>query len=281
MPELPEIEIVHRDLEREVVGRRVKEAEVRPGSNAMKIIKGHGRRKEFTDLLVGAKIEKIGRVGRRLLLELDTGNVLVVGLNKTGQLLKTSASEEMASHTHVLIDFTIGGQLRIIDPTHLSEVQVVPKADLEKLASWKSYTMDPLETPVPWQTFSTLLQSRREALKDVLMDEEFIVGLGDIYSDEILFEAGLRHDRLSHRLSFQDVRRLYRALMETLQESVKARGTSWGTHEFKDLQGAPGQYQLELKVFERTGEPCRRCRSAIVSGSFNGHQTYFCPQCQA
>lgn len=282
MPALPEIEVVRRDLEREVVGRRVKEAQVRPGSNAMKIIKGHGRRKEFTDLLVGAKIDGVFRVGGRLLLlQLDTGKILVVRLNDSGQLLKTSASEELMPHTHVLVDFTIGGQLRIVDPAHTSEVSILDRDELDGLEGWRSFTIDPLETPLAWQHFSTLLQDRHEALKDLLIDEGFIVGLGDIYSDEILFAAGLRYDRPSHRLSSQDVRRLYRALMEILQEAVKARGTSWGLHEFRDLQGDPGRYQLELKVFEREGEPCRRCRSAIVKHSFNGHETYFCAQCQS
>jgi len=119
------------------------------------------------------------------------------------------------------------------------------------------------------------------SMKELLSDERFISGLGDIYSDEVLFEAGLRYDRRSDQLSSQDVRRLYRGLMETLQEAVKARGTTWGSHEFRDLQGDPGLYQQELKVYEREGEFCRRCRSAIVRESFNGKHTYLCLQCQS
>lgn len=118
-------------------------------------------------------------------------------------------------------------------------------------------------------------------MKELLMDERFVCGLGNMYSDEVLFAAGIRFDRSSDTLSSQDVRRVYRALMETVQEAVKARGTSWGDSEFKDLQGDPGQYQLELKVYERDGEACRRCRNIIVREEFQGEYTYFCPQCQS
>jgi formamidopyrimidine-DNA glycosylase len=117
-------------------------------------------------------------------------------------------------------------------------------------------------------------------MKDLLLDGGFIVGLGDIYSDEILFTAGLRHDRPSDQLSSQDVRRLYRALMEVLQDALKARGTSYGDDGFSDLHGDPGQYQLELKVYEREGESCRRCRSAILREKKSSYVSYFCPQCQ-
>jgi formamidopyrimidine-DNA glycosylase len=95
-----------------------------------------------------------------------------------------------------------------------------------------------------------------------------------------LFAAGLRYDRSSDRLTSQDVRRLYRALMETLQDAVKARGTSWGPANFRDLGGHPGMFQLELKVYERDGEPCRRCRNQIEKADWDGNFTYFCPQCQ-
>jgi formamidopyrimidine-DNA glycosylase len=118
------------------------------------------------------------------------------------------------------------------------------------------------------------------SMKSLLMDETFIVGLGDIYSDEILFAAGIRHDRISNKLSSQDVRRLYRALMETLQDAVKARGTTYGEPDFVDLHGDPGQYQLELKVFEREGEPCRRCRNTVIREKDGKYTTYLCPQCQ-
>ncbi len=281
MPALPEVEILRRDLEREVVGRRFKDVEVRPGSNAMKVIRRHGRRKEFQDLLAGAKVQRIDRIGRRILLELDNGHDLVFDLGPTGQLSKTSSSDDVVPHTHLVIGFTIGGQLRFVDPKRTGEVFAMPTDEVKQLEEMRDFALDPFESPLAWQHFSGLLAEREVPLRDLLLDGEFIVGLGDIYADEVLFTAGLRPDRLSNKLSSQDVRRLYRALMETLQEALKARGTTWGDDAFMDLQGNPGQFQLELKVYEREGEPCRRCRSRIVREKVDGSFAYLCPQCQS
>ncbi len=279
MPELPEIEVLRRDLEKEVVGRRVKDVEVRPGTNSMKVIRRHGRRKEFQDLLEGTKVERIDRLGKLLILELDNSKVLVVDLGSTGTLVKTSASEETVTHTHLVIGFTIGGQLRVIDPKHESEVYIVEQDELQTIKDGQPFVIDPLTHQFTWHYFSNLLEERAIDLKSLLADEKFICGLGDIYSDEILFASGLRFDRQSDKLTSQDVRRLYRALMETLQDAVKARGTT-SAGEFTDLQGDEGAFEIELKVFEREGEPCRRCRQEIVKEDFNGGVTYFCAQCQ-
>ncbi|HEX2235104.1 MAG TPA: DNA-formamidopyrimidine glycosylase family protein [Actinomycetota bacterium] len=277
---LPEVEVLRRDLEREVVGRRIRDVEVRPGSNAMKVIKRHGRRKEFRDLLVGARVDRVGRIGRRVVLGLDNGRSLVVDLGESALVLKTSTSDGLAPHTHIVVGFTIGGQLRVVDPRLTGEVFVVGSGDLDGAHGLRPSALDPLETPLAWQHFSSLLQNRAETMKELLMDEGFICGLGDVYSDEVLFVAGIRHDRPSDRLSSQDVRRLYRGLMETLQDAVRARGTSHGANAFLDLEGKPGHFQLDLKVYEREGEPCRRCRHEIVRAASNGRFTYFCPQCQ-
>jgi formamidopyrimidine-DNA glycosylase len=280
MPALPEIEVLHRDLEKEVVSRRFKEVEIRPGSTSMKLIPRHGRRKEFQDLLVGAKVEQARRVGRYLLMELDNGNTLVVHLGPNGQMVKASASNDVVPHTHIVMTFTIGGQLRIICSDATTEVFVSPTEEVNDLEDMRDFEIDPLETPLAWQHFSAILDQKARPMKELLADESFIIGLGDLYSDEILFASGLRYDRPSDQLSSQDVRRLYRSLMETLQEAVKLRGTSIGEPGFTDLTGQPGSYQIELKVYEREGEFCRRCRNDIKRISFNGTDTYFCPQCQ-
>jgi formamidopyrimidine-DNA glycosylase len=280
MPALVEVEVVRRDLEKEVLGRRIKDVEIRSGANAMKAVRRHAKRKEFQDLLEGAKVETVGRVGTKILMELDNEHVLVVDLGTGGQLRKTSASDEVVTHTHVVFSFTIGGQMRFIDPAKEGEMFVVPKAEMDAL-DLGGHMIDPLEQQVAWQTFSEILDKQERTMKSLLMDQTFIVGLGDIYTDEILFESALRYDRMSSKLSSQDVRRLYRALMETLQDAVKARGTSYGEFEFRDLQGDPGQYQLELKVYEREGQSCRRCRQTIVKEQTKEMTSYYCPQCQS
>jgi formamidopyrimidine-DNA glycosylase len=113
------------------------------------------------------------------------------------------------------------------------------------------------------------------------MDQKFISGLGNIYSDEVLFGAGLRYDRLSNTLSSQEVRRLYRGMQEVLQEAIKLRGTTLEDEAYLDLFGEPGEYQNELKVYGRTGLPCRRCRTPIQTVKISQRSSYYCPQCQS
>jgi formamidopyrimidine-DNA glycosylase len=280
VPALVEIEVLKRDLEKEVVGRRIKDAEIRPGSNAMKVVPKHGRRKEFQDLLEGAKIESVRRAGLKLVLELDNDHAMILDLGPGGRLVKTSASDDLEPHTHIVVPFTIGGQMRFVDPAKRGEVYVAPRAELDDLVTTE-YEIDPLDHQVAWQRFSQILIDRKQPLKELLMDEGFIAGLGDVYSDEILWEAGLRYDRHSDDLSSQDVRRLYRGLMEVLQEAVKARGLTYGEDGFTDLHGDPGEYQRELKVYGRDGAACPRCRHTIFKEKVGKQVTYFCPQCQS
>lgn len=283
MPALPEIEVLKRDLEREVAGRRFKGVEVRPSRNAMKVLRRHARRKDFQDLLAGAKVESIARAGKRLLLKLDNGHTLTVYLGRDGRLLKMSASDEVAPHTHIVFSWTIGGQLRVVDGSLTAEVFAVPDEELASLTEMNTSALDPLDSnnPPTWLHFSALLSDRGRELKALLVDESFVIGLGDIYSDEVLFAAALRHDRRSDRLSSQDVRRLYRGMFETLQDSVRAHGTHLDERPFTDLQGQPGSFQDELKVFGREGLACRRCRHDIEKTQWNEMTVYFCPQCQA
>ena len=117
-------------------------------------------------------------------------------------------------------------------------------------------------------------------LKALLMDQKFICGLGNIYSDEILFAAGLRYDRPSHELSSQEVRRLYRAIQEILQDAIRFRGTSADDEQYRDLYGAVGEFQTQLKVYQREGQACRRCRTPIERARWSNRSTYYCPQCQ-
>src|SRR5207302_1798484 len=137
--------------------------------------------------------------------------------------------------------------------------------ELGKVKELQHIAIDPLEDTFTWQSFGELLAQRGAKLKQLLMDQKFMSGLGNIYSDEVLFAAGLRYDRMSDTLSSQEVRRLYRAIQETLQDAIKSRGTTLDDEAYVDLFGKPGEYQYELKVYGRAGLPCRRCRTPIQS----------------
>jgi formamidopyrimidine-DNA glycosylase len=279
--ELPEVEVVRRDLEKEVVGKRIKDVEVRPHRNAMRVIRRHSRRKEFADRLTGRKITKLDRKGKYILLYLDDGDVLVVHFGMSGQFLRGTRRQALPAHTHVVVEFQQGGDLRYVDPRTFGEMFVTAADELGKIRELDHIAIDPLEDTFTWQEFSGELARRATKLKPLLMDQKFISGLGNIYSDEVLFAAGLRHDRMSDTLSSQEVRRLYRAIREVVQDALRFRGTTLADEAYVDLFGRPGEFQTELKVYGRTGLACRRCRTPIVAEKLSGRNTYFCPQCQS
>jgi formamidopyrimidine-DNA glycosylase len=279
--ELPEVEVVRRDLEKEVVGRRVRGVEVRPHRNAMRVIRRHARRKEFADRLAGKKITKVDRKGKYVLLHLDDGDVLVVHFGMSGQFLRGTKRQSLPAHTHVVIEFQQGGDLRFIDPRTFGEMFVTSADELGKVKELDHIAIDPLEDTFTWQEFSAELARRAAKLKSLLMDQKFVSGLGNIYSDEVLFAAGLRHDRMSDSLSSQEVRRLYRAIREVVQDAIRYRGTTLDDEAYVDLFGKPGEFQTELKVYGRKGLACRRCRTPIDVVKISGRNSYFCPQCQS
>jgi formamidopyrimidine-DNA glycosylase len=279
--ELPEVEVMRRDLEKEVVGKRIRDVDVRPQRGAMRVIRRHSRRKEFADRLSGKKITKLERKGKYLLLYLEDNDVLVVHFGMSGQFLRGTKRQSLPQHTHVVMEFQQGGDLRFVDPRTFGEMFVTTVDGLGKVRELDHIAIDPLEDTFTWQEFSYELGRRAAKLKPLLMDQKFVSGLGNIYSDEVLFAAGLRYDRMSDSLSSQEVRRLYRAMREVVQESIRFRGTTLSDEAYVDLFGKPGEFQGELKVYGRKGLPCRRCRTPIDSIKVNGRTSYFCPQCQS
>lgn len=278
MPELPEIETVRRGLEREAVGRRIRSAEV----NVAKLVRRNGSRKAFQARLEGTKIKAVGRRGSLLVANLDSGDVLVLAMGQTGRLLRTVPKDSVDASTRLVVSFTQGGQLRLIDPAGDSEVFVLqPDQLVEEFPDLATLGLDPVAEPVSWTAFAQALVARRDSqLKPLLVDQSFLVGLGDLYADEILYDAGLRADRDVATLSTMEIRRLYRSLVEILHEATKHRGTSVNGHPFIDLHGKYGTYQDELQVWERGGEACKRCRGTVTKDRFAGRVTYFCANCQ-
>jgi formamidopyrimidine-DNA glycosylase len=279
--ELPEVEVVRRDLEKDVVGRRVAAVDVRRMKNTKRVIRRHKTPKEFRDRLKGRKFARAERKGKYILLQLDDGMVLVAHFGMSGRFLRGNKRLPLDNHTHVIITFQQGGDLRFIDPRTFGELFVTPGDQLGKVKELAHIAIDPLESTFTWQQFSDVLERRATKLKPLLMDQQFVSGLGNIYSDEVLFAAGLRHDRMSNELSAQEVRRLYRAIQEVVQEAIRFRGTTLGDEAYVDLYGKPGEYQNELKVYGRRGEPCRRCRTPIQVVKYSGRNSFFCPQCQS
>jgi formamidopyrimidine-DNA glycosylase len=273
MAELPEIEVLRRDLERELVGKKVKAVEVR----SMSALGRYNNRKSFVAQLDGAKFTSVDRRGLYLLVGVDPGHTLVIALGASGQLRRVTGREKVPETAEITVTFTQGGGLALIDPDGTATAFVTAADELaDALPELAQLGFDPIEEPMSWTRFGELVVRRATKMKTLLTDPTVVVGIGELYADEILFHAGLRHDRMSTTLSSQELRRLYRALVETLHDAVKYRGTTLGEDGWRDLMGKPGEFAEHLAVYGRDGQLSPRSRAPIQKVKFEGRWTYFC-----
>jgi formamidopyrimidine-DNA glycosylase len=276
MPELPEVETIRRQLEREVVGKKIKTVTV-TGTRSVR----RQPKKQFIARLEGTKITGVRRKGKFIGINLDSADQLWIHLRMSGQLRRAAAKEALAKHTHMVMTFTQGGQLRFVDPRTFGELFVTnPETIEEDAPDLLALGIDPVEEPVSWQQFARVLTSKDTKLKSLLVDQTVIAGIGNIYSDEILHEAGLRYDRSTTSLSVMEVRRLYRAVVEVLHEAVKHGGSTLRDAQYVDLFGKPGQYAQFHQVYDREKQACRRCRATVEKVRFAQRSTFYCPACQ-
>lgn len=278
MPELPEVETIRRDLAPLAVGRRISSVQVR----GTRSIRRHASERELIDRVTGRTVTSVGRKGKYLLLRLDSADTLVVHLGMSGQVLHArSRLEPRPRHTHVVLALAGGGELRFVDPRTFGEVFVAaPDARDGGVPELAHLGFDALEQVTSWRDLAAVLGGRRTKLKPLLMDQRVIAGLGNIYSDEILFAAGVRHDRRSDSLSPQEVRRLHRAMTRILHDAIEHRGSSLADQQYRDLNGDAGSFRARHRVYAREGAPCLRCRTPIVRENAAGRSTFFCPRCQ-
>ncbi len=198
MAELPEIETLRRDLDREIGGKRIKTVEI-PGSGT---IPRHTNKKQFAGLLEGAKITSVVRRDLLLVAKLDTTDALVIDISASGQIRRHAAKDAVDKATKVVVTFTQGGHLRLVDATGAMEAFVVPFEDLaQAVPALATRGVDVVDEPVSWTVFGEqILQHRSMKLRPLLLDRSVLAGIGPLYADEILHASGLRPDRQARRV---------------------------------------------------------------------------------
>jgi formamidopyrimidine-DNA glycosylase len=278
VPELPEVETLRQDLDKEVVGRKITDVEIK----AARTVRRHRNRKEFSARLLGQRIAAVDRRATNLVLLLDSGDALAISLGASGRLRRERSSAPVERDTDAVITFSTGGGLRVLHLPPGGELFVAPEAELDDVDGLRHTAIDPLTDAFTWRALGAGLLGTAAELRPLLTGGTLVAGIGPLYADEILWAGGLRRDRDSRHLSPQEIRRLYRAIQEVLQEAVRLRGTSVGDDLWLDLHGNKGEYQNQLNVYQRDGQPCRRCRTALVVERLDDEdRTYFCPRCQS
>ncbi|MHB1042316.1 MAG: DNA-formamidopyrimidine glycosylase [Eubacteriales bacterium] len=273
MPELPEVETVKRTLQPKLAGLSFEGAEV----FLAKVVRTPESFR-LDELIAGKKLLKLGRRGKYLLMRLSDGFSLVVHLRMTGRLTYCGKDTPVDKHTHVVFNLNNGDQLRFADMRQFGRIWLLPTDSLESLPGFKDLGVEPFDEIFTRDFLKKELRRRHSRIKPLLLDQTFIAGLGNIYTDEALHRARINPERLATTLNAREVAHLYRAIREVLQEGIENRGTT--VRDFIDSDGRAGQYQEMLRVYSRENKPCPACGKGIVKKKIGGRSSYFCPACQ-
>ena len=295
MPELPEVETIARGVDKRLRGDRIVQAWF--GSHPEPFKTPPSRQAKG---LEGRAVLAVYRTGKHIVFELGppaerpSGGPhhaaaqktvsridespppdaqWIVHLGMTGRLLVTTPDSPVAVHTHARLGLASGRELRFVDPRRFGRLEF---RNLRRAAAFHGPGAEPLA--IGAREFVSLFHTRRLPIKAALLNQTLLAGVGNIYADESLFQAGIRPRRRANRLNVQELERLRLALRQVLSHAIRLGGSS--VSDYVDSDGERGFFQLEHCVYQRTGQPCRRCQTPIRRLVLAGRGTHYCPKCQ-
>lgn len=307
MPELPEVETVVRELNAKLAGRTIRSVEVRafklvavgPAGLGNRRVQSEAGAQAFASTLTGKTIRSVKRRAKLLIFDLSGPYSLYVHLKMTGQFIfedkalraKTGSRYRILNkptaplvqlpgkHTHVIFQFTDGSTLYFNDLRKFAYLKVVKDTEVNQITELQEYGPEPFDRAFTLDVFVTAVKKRiKSPIKLVLMDPKVVVGIGNIYSDEILFQAHVRPDRLVRGVHHEELRAVYEAIRPVLRKGIQAKGSSVG--DFVRTDGAWGSMGKYHFVYGRRKQLCKVCGTMIESKKMGGRTACFCPQCQ-
>jgi len=275
LPELPEVETVRRTLETAIIGKKIEKVHL----FLPKLVLPLGA-DEFTAKVEGSTILGIGRRGKYLLVELSSSFTLIISLRMTGRLVFVPSGQEVErdKHTHLIFEFDDGSSLYFNDIRKFGTMHCVPGNCVETCPEIAKLGPEPLGEDFTEEWLRDKLRKTGRKIKQVLLDQTFIAGIGNIYADEVLFHAGIHPEAVANKLSPEQVHKLHLAIRDVLSEAVLQRGTTF--RDYVDGLGYAGNYQSFLKVYGRKGKKCYNCGREIETVRLGGRTSSFCPFCQ-
>lgn len=281
MPELPEVESIKLQLNKFLVGHTITDLTV----NYQKTFKGS--RKD----IIGGKVKDVRRFGKALVIDLSNNNSIIIHVKMTGQLIyrgpnlkntKTLSDKVKGGltgkHTHVIFDLDKGGKLYFVDYRKFGWIDTVDTNNVEKSSFIGKLGPDFIKDLTEAE-FENILSKSSQKIKLVIMDQEKVSGVGNIYANDALFLARIKPDRKSSSLSKKETETLYRSIKSVLEKGIKYGGAS--ELAFVTPDGTEGNYQKHTLVYGRQGESCPNgCHGKIKKVKMGGRGTYFCPNCQ-
>ncbi len=286
MPELPEVETIRRDLARHIIGKTITGLVL----SQTKVVRGD--RELFKKTLMSHHVTAADRIGKLLIFSIDgTDQKLLAHLKMTGQfiyrakdlliagghsLTKQSFINLPNKHTRAEFHFVDGGRLFFNDMRLFAYIELVSPERMEKI--YAGYGIEPGTKGFTKDAFVSVFQKRTTSVKAVLLNQSLIAGVGNIYADEACWRAGIRPSRRVNQLTGKEIGLLYRAVDDVIKLGIEKRGTTF--NHFVDGDGNSGGFLPFLKVYGRTGKPCKRCHTPIKKTVCAGRGTHYCPKCQ-
>lgn len=274
MPELPEVETIVRQLAPRLTGRRVRAARLAKTDVLRRVSKPR-----LLKVLKGAQFVAIERRAKHAVLRLASGERMVIQPRMTGSLIvyDRPLSQDEAHYAVLTCTLDDGAVLVYRDVRRLGTIWLLDER------AWTRYSArmgpEPLDDTFTPFVFADRLRGSKAAIKKAIMDQKRLVGVGNIYANEALFQAGIDPSKATHRLSLEELAGLYTAIRDILERAIDASGTT--VRDYRTGTGESGEFQLELQVYDRAGEPCRRCgRALATTHAVDGRQTTFCAWCQ-
>jgi formamidopyrimidine-DNA glycosylase len=284
MPELPEVQTIVDDLNKKIKGHVVADF----WSDWPKAIKGKSL-KNFKKEIRSRKILGLRRIGKNIFIDLSGGKTLYIHLKMTGHLLVKSKngnqksikyfSDKVNSYIHHIWYLDKNKTMEFSDVRKFAKIVLDDTEKINNLLEIKKLGVDAMSKEFTLKKFQEILSRRKnKSVGLVLMDQELISGIGNIYRSEILFEAGIAPIRIIKNLDGEEIRRLYQAIKKVLEKAIKMRGTS--DSDYRDTAGAPGNFQNVLRVYRRAGRTCQKCDTIIKRSTLGQRSIFFCPKCQ-
>ncbi|MDT0341162.1 bifunctional DNA-formamidopyrimidine glycosylase/DNA-(apurinic or apyrimidinic site) lyase [Streptomyces litchfieldiae] len=278
MPELPEVEVVRRGLDRWVGGRTVAGAEVLHPRAVRRHAAGA---EDFADRLAGTRVRDVCRRGKYLWLPLGADLALLAHLGMSGQLLVQPERAPDEKHLRIRVTFAdpAGGELRFVDQRTFGGLSLHPVTADGLPDVIAHIARDPLDPEFDEDAFHAALRRRRTTVKRALLDQSLISGVGNIYADEALWRSGLHYDRPTATLTRPATAALVIHIRDVMTAALAAGGTSFDSL-YVNVNGQSGYFERSLDVYGREDQPCRRCATPVRRRPWMNRSSYFCPRCQ-
>ncbi|MCC7105565.1 MAG: bifunctional DNA-formamidopyrimidine glycosylase/DNA-(apurinic or apyrimidinic site) lyase [Chloroflexi bacterium] len=273
MPELPEVETTANGLRPWLVGRAIATVENLDWPRIL----ANTTPELLMRFLVSERVASVERRGKFLILTLESGAALAIHRKMSGNIVRYAGPAVAQQHTHLVVRFDDGSELHFVDPRKFGRVYLFETREMLDVFIAERLGPEPLTELTP-ESLGQLLRSRRRAVKPLLLDQRVVAGLGNLYTDESLWEAGLHPARRSDSLVEAEVTRLHAAIVHVLNGAIQRRGTSFS--DYRDADGQPGENQGFLKAYGRAGQTCTRCGGDIRRIVLGQRGTWICETCQ-